>query len=185
MHCTAAFFCVLLLQRLLCSAGITGIIGIILSGSLMLRFMDCMLLQTKSTMQPGSKGGYYTEKSPKMLLLEWCQQQKRPKPRYKVLAAAADTMRCKVSLFNRHVHKSIVHCCCSSLLFTHVALQLDPVRPGIDGFSGSEMWRPAWKATLVFFVPTLQGTVPVSAWWDVWLRAHYQLSCNETGSATR
>ena len=47
-------------------------------------------------MQPGSKGGYFTEKSPKMLLLEWCQQQKRQKPRYKVMAAGAAGMRCKV-----------------------------------------------------------------------------------------
>lgn len=56
------------------------------------------LLQDAQTLQPGSKGGYYTEKSPKMLLLEWCTQQKRPKPRYKVIAAAADTLRCKVRL---------------------------------------------------------------------------------------
>ena len=55
-------------------------------------------LQKSNTLQPGSKGGYYTEKSPRMLLLEWCNQQKRPKPRYKVMAAAADTMRCKVRL---------------------------------------------------------------------------------------
>ena len=53
-------------------------------------------MQKVTTLQPGSKGGYFTEKSPKMLLLEWCNQQKRPKPRYKVMAAAADTMRCKV-----------------------------------------------------------------------------------------
>lgn len=46
-------------------------------------------------MQPGSKGGYFTEKSPKMLLLEWCQQQKRQKPRYKVMAAGAAGMKCK------------------------------------------------------------------------------------------
>lgn len=49
-------------------------------------------------MQPGSKGGYFTERSPKMLLLEWCQQQKRQKPRYKVLAAGAAGMKCKVRL---------------------------------------------------------------------------------------
>ena len=48
-------------------------------------------------MQPGSKGGYFTEKSPKMLLLEWCQQQKRQKPRYKVMAAGAAGLRCKVN----------------------------------------------------------------------------------------
>ena len=53
-------------------------------------------LQPVTTMQPGSKGGYYTEKSPKMLLLEWCQQQKRQKPRYKVMAAGAKALRCKV-----------------------------------------------------------------------------------------
>ena len=53
-------------------------------------------LQPGTTMQPGSKGGYYTEKSPKMLLLEWCQQQNRQKPRYKVMAAGAKGLRCKV-----------------------------------------------------------------------------------------
>ncbi len=147
-------------------------------------------------MQPGNKGGYYTEKSPKMLLLEWCQQQKRPKPRYKVLAAAANTMRCKVSLYTRRVHKSNVHCCCSTLLLTHIALQLEAVRPGLDGFSRSEMLlRPAQEARLVPFVPSkqqclpfvsiLQRIVPMSAQWDVWLHIQYQVSCNEAGSATR
>lgn len=34
-------------------------------------------------MDVGARAGYYTEKSPKMLLLEWCQQQKRPTPRYR------------------------------------------------------------------------------------------------------
>lgn len=55
-------------------------------------------LQNGNTLQPGSKGGYFTEKSPKMLLLEWCQQQKRQKPRYKVMAAGAIGLRCKVRL---------------------------------------------------------------------------------------
>lgn len=34
----------------------------------------------------GSSGGYYTEKSPKLMLHEWCTQQKRPKPKYKAIA---------------------------------------------------------------------------------------------------
>lgn len=55
-------------------------------------------LQNGGTLQPGSKGGYFTEKSPKMLLLEWCQQQKRQKPRYQVIAAGAIGLRCKVRL---------------------------------------------------------------------------------------
>ena len=51
--------------------------------------------------------------------------------------------------------------------FKYSALQLEAVRPGIDGFSGSEMLlRPAREATLVPFVPILQGVVPMSAWWD-------------------
>lgn len=57
---------------------------------------SAILLQAGNTLQPGSKGGYFTEKSPKMLLLEWCQQEKRQKPRYKVMAAGAAGMKCKV-----------------------------------------------------------------------------------------
>lgn len=34
----------------------------------------------------GSRGGFYTEKSPKLMLHEWCTQQKRPKPKYKAVA---------------------------------------------------------------------------------------------------
>lgn len=47
-------------------------------------------------MQPGSKGGYYTDKSPKLLLLEWCQQQRRPQPRYKDLPIAGQLHKCRV-----------------------------------------------------------------------------------------
>ena len=100
-------------------------------------------------MQPGSKGGYYTEKSPKMLLLEWCQQQKRPKPRYKVLAAAANTMRCKVSFIRDVCTKVVCIAAVQLCYFTRVALQLEAVRPGFDGFSGSESccrlhMKPDW-----------------------------------------
>lgn len=49
-------------------------------------------------MQPGSKGGYFTDKSPKLLLLEWCQQQKRAKPRYKDLPQAGNLHKCRVCL---------------------------------------------------------------------------------------
>ena len=38
------------------------------------------------TMDVGAKAGFYTEKSPKMLLQEWCMQKKRPTPRYKITA---------------------------------------------------------------------------------------------------
>ncbi|QDZ20021.1 DExH-box ATP-dependent RNA helicase [Chloropicon primus] len=34
------------------------------------------------TMDVGSRGGYYTQKTPKMFLHEWCQKQKRPIPKY-------------------------------------------------------------------------------------------------------
>lgn len=48
-------------------------------------------------MDVGAKAGYYTEKSPKMMLLEWCQQQKRPTPRYRTTAAEGDSAgKCKV-----------------------------------------------------------------------------------------
>lgn len=36
-------------------------------------------------MDVGSRGGYYSEKSPKLLLYEWCQRQKRPRPKFKVV----------------------------------------------------------------------------------------------------
>ena len=45
-----------------------------------------MSLQRK-TMDVGAKAGFYTEKSPKMLLHEWCIQKKRPTPRYRITAA--------------------------------------------------------------------------------------------------
>lgn len=38
----------------------------------------------------GSAGGYYTEKSPKLMLHEWCTQQKRPKPKYKAVRIDPD-----------------------------------------------------------------------------------------------
>ena len=31
----------------------------------------------------GSRAGFYDRKSPKMMLLEWCQKQKQPSPKYK------------------------------------------------------------------------------------------------------
>lgn len=42
------------------------------------------------TFDVGSRGGFYTEKSPKLMLHEWCTQQKRPKPKYKAVAVDAD-----------------------------------------------------------------------------------------------
>ena len=53
-------------------------------------------LPVQAVLQPGSKAGFYTQKSPKMLLLEWTQQQKRLKPRYKTLRTEEGSFRCKV-----------------------------------------------------------------------------------------
>lgn len=55
--------------------------------------------------QVGSTAGYYTEKSPKVLLHEWCVRQKRPRPKYRPQALmgegggqapAPGQYRCKV-----------------------------------------------------------------------------------------
>ena len=50
------------------------------------------------TMDVNARAGFYTEKSPKMLLHEWCIAQKRPTPRYRVTPAddAGGAIRCKV-----------------------------------------------------------------------------------------
>jgi dsRNA-specific ribonuclease len=47
-------------------------------------------------MEVGSSAGYYTSKSPQMILHEWCRRQNRPKPRYKVLPGEDGQFRCKV-----------------------------------------------------------------------------------------
>ena len=49
-------------------------------------------------MEVGSRAGYYTSKSPKMILHEWCNRANRPKPRYKAIATEDGRFRCKVSL---------------------------------------------------------------------------------------
>ncbi|KAF8055672.1 DHX57 [Scenedesmus sp. PABB004] len=41
------------------------------------------------TFDVGSRGGYYTEKSPKLMLHEWCGQAKRPRPKYKAVPVDA------------------------------------------------------------------------------------------------
>ena len=57
---------------------------------------SCWVLQPEKVMDIGSKGGAWTKKSPKLLLLEWTQGQKRPKPRYKTLPEEGGMLRCKV-----------------------------------------------------------------------------------------
>jgi dsRNA-specific ribonuclease len=52
--------------------------------------LDAIQLQAK-VMDVGARAGYYTEKSPKMLLHEWCLQQKRPTPRYRSTEASDST----------------------------------------------------------------------------------------------
>lgn len=64
-------------------------------------------------MDVGAKAGFYTEKSPKMLLHEWCMQKKRPTPRYRITAAEE----------GEQITKAKVHCCgrpclgCTSVSF--------------------------------------------------------------------
>eukprot|EP00879_Flechtneria_rotunda_P002391 GHRR01002587.1.p2 GENE.GHRR01002587.1~~GHRR01002587.1.p2 ORF type:complete len:488 (+),score=215.76 GHRR01002587.1:456-1919(+) len=38
----------------------------------------------------GSRGGFYTEKSPRLMLADWCTQQNRPKPRFKAVPVKPD-----------------------------------------------------------------------------------------------
>ncbi len=47
-------------------------------------------------MEVNSPAGYYTSKSPQMILHEWCRRQNRPKPRYKALPTEDGRFRCKV-----------------------------------------------------------------------------------------
>lgn len=47
-------------------------------------------------MEVGSRAGYYTSKSPKMILHEWCNRDRRVKPRYKTIAMEDGRFRCKV-----------------------------------------------------------------------------------------
>ena len=47
-------------------------------------------------MEVGSRAGYYTSKSPKMILHEWCNRANLPKPRYKAIALEDGRFRCKV-----------------------------------------------------------------------------------------
>lgn len=50
------------------------------------------------TMDVGSRGGYFTQKTPKMFLHEWCQKQKRPVPKYHPKQTEGDKWTCKVVL---------------------------------------------------------------------------------------
>jgi hypothetical protein len=47
-------------------------------------------------MEVGSRAGYYTSKSPKMILHEWCNRANLPKPRYKAIPMEDGCFRCKV-----------------------------------------------------------------------------------------
>lgn len=47
-------------------------------------------------MDIGSRGGGWSRKSPKLLLLEWTQSRKQPKPRFKALPTDDSKFRCKV-----------------------------------------------------------------------------------------
>jgi hypothetical protein len=47
-------------------------------------------------MDVGVRGGYFDEKSPKLLLAEWCQRAKRPHPRYVPQQAGGGAWGCKV-----------------------------------------------------------------------------------------
>ena len=46
-------------------------------------------------MEVGSRAGFYTSKSPKMILHEWCNRAQRAKPRYKAIPTDDGRFRCK------------------------------------------------------------------------------------------
>ena len=60
-------------------------------------------------MEVGSRAGYYTSKSPKMILHEWCNRANRPKPRYKAIATEDGRFRCKVAA---HCSSWLLAGCC-------------------------------------------------------------------------
>ena len=60
-------------------------------------------------MEVGSRAGYYTSKSPKMILHEWCNRANRPKPRYKPIAMEDGQFRCKVLTMLQPVVASQLH----------------------------------------------------------------------------
>ena len=47
-------------------------------------------------MEVGSAAGYYTSKSPQMILHEWARRAGRLKPRYKTLPTEDGRFRCRV-----------------------------------------------------------------------------------------
>jgi len=56
--------------------------------------------KSEVTMDVGSKGGYYTQKTPKMFLHEWCQKHKRPTPKYRSKRLDENRWTCKVVLLD-------------------------------------------------------------------------------------
>ena len=53
-------------------------------------------------MELGSRGGYFTSKSPKVMLQEWLQREKRPRARYQARPLEDGTYTCKVGLGKEH-----------------------------------------------------------------------------------
>jgi ATP-dependent RNA helicase DHX57 len=54
---------------------------------------------TKKIMDLNSKAGYYTSKSPKMLLHEWCLKEKLPRPKYKTISVdGGSKFKCRIVL---------------------------------------------------------------------------------------
>ena len=54
---------------------------------------------SKKLMEVGSSTGYYSGKSPKMLLHEWCLKEKIPRPKYKPISGESEgSWRCRVVL---------------------------------------------------------------------------------------
>ena len=79
-----------------CSRELQATCGITLSNA---RGAELLVMrQGEKVMDIGSRGGAWTKKSPKLLLLEWTQSHKQPKPRFKSLPADASKFRCKVCL---------------------------------------------------------------------------------------
>ena len=54
-------------------------------------------------MELGSKAGYYTSKSPKMLLAEWAQKEKMQRPRFSSRSQEGGVFTCKA--------RALLHAC--------------------------------------------------------------------------
>ena len=126
-------------------------------------------LPVQAVLQPGSKAGFYTQKSPKMLLLEWTQQQKRLKPRYKTLRTDEGSFRCKVR---------------AEQASKHTGGHIMPGRPGLQHLHGSlAQCRPPGRSTcpccgLSQWAASAELQSSRQSCRDLWLTSSVPASCH-------